>query len=380
MPMRNPFLEVDHISKPSPGDCLLMNELPGVSIVIPNYNYQRYVGAAIESALAQNHPDLDVIVVDDGSSDNSRAVIASFGERIRAVYQANGGHVAACNAGWPLARHEIVIFLDADDLLMPDAASTIAAAWRPGVSKVQWTLKVVDAVGRPTGSSFPKYPPCFKPGAVRQTLLETGGYPSPPTSGNAYARSFLETLSPIEGHRWMDPLLVSAAPLYGDVITIKRVLSAYRSHDANGTEHSVVTTSRFERYVADEEARIAYLERCCKVYAAPFDAASALSRNVWYQEAQLVATKLGGVRSSLPAGWRTIRAILRSPQSLWHRSIRAVWIALIVLLPLAAARKLIELRFVLVRRPRFIEGVVRVFDRWQGGTPDHRPEAEGRTP
>jgi hypothetical protein len=68
MPMRNPFLEVDHISKPSPGNCLLMNELPGVSIVIPNYNYARFVDAAIESALAQDHPETEVIVVDDGST------------------------------------------------------------------------------------------------------------------------------------------------------------------------------------------------------------------------------------------------------------------------------------------------------------------------
>jgi glycosyltransferase involved in cell wall biosynthesis len=339
-----------------------MSELPGVSIVIPNYNYARFLGAAVESALAQDCEKTEVIVVDDGSTDDSRAVIAGFGDRIRAVYQANQGHVVACNAGWPLARYDIVIFLDSDDLLMPDAVSTVAAAWRPGVSKVQWMLQVGDEAGRPAGSTFPKYPPSLTPAAVHKALLDTGGYPCPPTSGNAYARAFLEALSPIEGHRWMDPLLISAAPLYGDVITINRVLSTYRSHDANGTEHSIICTSRFQRYAAEELARMAYLEQRCHKLGVAFDAPAAATRNVHYQEAALMAAKLGRRSPISPAAWNTMAAILRSPQSWWHSSIRALWVAMIVLLPLAAARKLIEIRYTPVRRPRSIEVVARLFD------------------
>jgi glycosyltransferase involved in cell wall biosynthesis len=340
-----------------------MNELPGISIVIPNYNYARFVGAAIESALAQDHPETEVIVVDDGSTDDSRAVIASFGDQIRALHQANGGHVAACNAGWPLARHEIVIFLDSDDLLMPDAASAVAAAWRPGVSKIQWTLQVIDAAGRPAGSSFPKYPRSLDPVGVRQALLDTGGYPSPPTSGNGFARVFLEALAPIEGHRFMDALLISAAPLYGEIITINRPLGFYRSHDANATEHSIITASRFQRYVTDEGSRISYLEQRCHKLGVIFDTVTATRRNVPYQEAALISAKLGRQPPIWPAAWYAIAAILRSPQSPWHSSIRAFWVAMIALLPLAAARKLIEMRYMPVRRPRGIEVVARAFER-----------------
>jgi hypothetical protein len=255
-----------------------------------------------------------------------------------------------------------VIFLDADDLLMPDAASTVAAAWRPGVSKVHWTLEIVDHVGRPAGSTFPKYPSNLGPHAVRESLLTTGWYPCPPTSGNAYARRFLEALAPIEGHRWMDPLLISAAPLHGDVITINRALGAYRSHDANGTEHSKVTASRFWRFVDSEEKRIAYLARCCQRFHIPFDRSAVMARNVEYLEFRLMAVKLED-RNSLARGWSAISAVVRSAQSPWQRAIRAVWVLMVAIFPLPLARKLIEIRYMPTRRPRIIETVARVFER-----------------
>jgi glycosyltransferase involved in cell wall biosynthesis len=349
-----------------------MSELPGVSIVIPNYNYARFVGAAIESALTQDHPETEVIVVDDGSTDESRAVVASFGERIRAVYQANGGHVAACNAGWRLARHEIVIFLDSDDLLMADAASTVATAWRPGVSKVQWTLQVVDEAGRSAGSTYPKYPSVLEPRTVRETLLRTGGYPCPPTSGNAFARALLKALFPIKGHDWMDPILTSAAPLYGDVITINRPLGAYRCHSTNDSAQSMITLQRFLRYVENEEKRIAFLEGCCRRMDVTFDPTAARARSVGYQEAHLMLAKLGR-GSTLPATRSCIAAIFGSVQSPWQRSIRGLWVAMVALLPLSMARKLIGMRYMPARRPRSIEIITRAFERgrragWRPGS------------
>ena len=63
-----------------------MDKLPGVSIVIPNYNYAHFVGEAIESALAQDHPACEVIVVDDCSTDASRSVIERYADRVRTVF------------------------------------------------------------------------------------------------------------------------------------------------------------------------------------------------------------------------------------------------------------------------------------------------------
>src|SRR5689334_397670 len=90
-----------------------------VSVVIPNFNYARYVAQAIESALSLDWPHVEVIVVDDGSTDESREVIERYRERVTIIHQANGGQIAACNAGFARVRGDAVIFLDSDDVLHP---------------------------------------------------------------------------------------------------------------------------------------------------------------------------------------------------------------------------------------------------------------------
>ena len=92
--------------------------LPTVSVVVNNFNYERYVGLAIESALAQR-PRPEVVVVDDGSSDGSRALLSEYKRRVKLVLQDNGGQAAAFNSGFAATTGDVVLFLDADDLLAP---------------------------------------------------------------------------------------------------------------------------------------------------------------------------------------------------------------------------------------------------------------------
>jgi hypothetical protein len=92
---------------------------PLVSVVIPCFNAERYVGDAISSALAQTYPAVEVIVVDDGSADQSLDVIRTFGDRVRCVSGAHAGAAAARNLGLAEARGDLVQFLDADDVLHP---------------------------------------------------------------------------------------------------------------------------------------------------------------------------------------------------------------------------------------------------------------------
>jgi len=87
-----------------------------VSCIVPVFNCERFLGAALESVLAQTHDAIEVIVVDDGSTDGSAAVARSCGSAVRYVYQANAGHAAARNRGLELARGGFAAFLDADDL------------------------------------------------------------------------------------------------------------------------------------------------------------------------------------------------------------------------------------------------------------------------
>jgi len=92
-----------------------------VSIIIPNYNYARYLRDAIDSALAQTYRPVEVIVVDDGSTDGSRSVIQAYGNTIHSIFQKNKGLPSARNAGIARASGEFFVFLDSDDSLLPDA-------------------------------------------------------------------------------------------------------------------------------------------------------------------------------------------------------------------------------------------------------------------
>ena len=94
-------------------------QLPRVSVIVPTYNSARYLPEAIDSVLGQTYRDFEIIVVDDGSTDNTQGVLARYAEQIRVVRQSNQGSAAARNAGILAARGEFIAFLDADDLWLP---------------------------------------------------------------------------------------------------------------------------------------------------------------------------------------------------------------------------------------------------------------------
>lgn len=107
-----------------------MSHPPTISVVIPTYNRAKVVPKAIESILCQSYPAAEIIVVDDGSKDHTREVLAGYGDRIKAISQVNGGLSAARNTGIRAAKSEWVAFLDDDDEHVPErlaiAAETIA--------------------------------------------------------------------------------------------------------------------------------------------------------------------------------------------------------------------------------------------------------------
>jgi glycosyltransferase involved in cell wall biosynthesis len=121
-----------------------------ISIVIPSYNYAHFLREAIDSALGQTYPPLEVIVVDDGSTDATPEVLASYGERIRVIRQQNQGVARARNAGIAVARGEYVAFLDADDVWHPRNLELQIARFEadPSLGLVHCGIEMFDGGGR----------------------------------------------------------------------------------------------------------------------------------------------------------------------------------------------------------------------------------------
>ncbi len=209
--------------------------LPLVSIIIDNYNYGRFIQDAIESALNQAYPNIEVIVVDDGSTDNSREIISRYASAgvVKAVLKENGGQASAMNAGFEISRGDLVMFLDSDDVLKPQAIEAAVKAWHPGVSKIQWRLEGVDAELKPTGMFYPPAGRRMPSGNLRTLVNRWLEYTAPPQSGNAYSRVFLDQAMPIPEMDFLmgaDGPLVLASPFFGLIVSVDEVLGYYRRH------------------------------------------------------------------------------------------------------------------------------------------------------
>jgi thiamine kinase-like enzyme len=233
---------------------------PLASIVIASYNQARFLGDAIDSALTQTYPRVEVIVVDDGSTDESRRVVSRYSDRIVSLMKDNAGADAARNDGLAISKGELVCFLDADDLLEPTAIKHASAMFDdPTVAKVHWRLWKIDQHGN-VGGVVPGAP--LEEGDLRDVVIERGpqSYVSPPTSGNAWARWFLHQVCPIPESMERrsgatDDILSMLAPLYGRVVALG-VEGSYRVHDAN---------DYWGRAVDLLDSTVRDYERCCEL-------------------------------------------------------------------------------------------------------------------
>jgi glycosyltransferase involved in cell wall biosynthesis len=287
--------------------------LPLVSVVINNYNYGRFLRAAIESALRQTYDPLEVIVVDDGSTDESRQIVESYGSRLRPVLKDNGGQGSAFNAGFRASRGELIAFLDADDVFLPaKVAGCVAVALsHPEADLVYHRMQRIDADGRPRGGAFPRR---LYRGRIGDQVRRGGGaWLYAPTSGQLYRRAFLERIFPVPEQHYRisaDAYVAGLAGLMANVIGDAAVLGQYRVHGQNGYTYAG----------ADERQRLVEHNRRYLVEAAALNQALerlgvpdrvSVEDNFIYQ---LNRTKLG--EQALP---RIARLAVRDRGETWTR-------------------------------------------------------------
>ena len=267
--------------------CRTMHATQKCSIVITNYNYERYLAQAIESALTQDYPSVEVVVVDDGSTDGSRWILDHYEARATIVRKQNGGEASARNAGFRHCTGDIVMFLDADDYLYPDTASRVVQRFGPGVAKVHYPLDIVDADGRKTGEIMATR---LGSGDMCELLQEFGFYPSPPTSGNAYSRHVLDRMAPIPElpfRQGADTYQIVMAAVHGEVRALDTPCAAWRRHTRNMSKHDV---SGLPEKLFDDALAVELMNRV--VYSRRPDAVPAVAAWPQHLQQRLTVTKL----------------------------------------------------------------------------------------
>ncbi len=169
-----------------------------VSILINNFNYGRFLREAIDSALSQTYRDIEVVVVDDGSTDDSREIIASYGDRIRSVLKANGGQGSTFNAGWEAARGDIICFLDADDAFTPDKVTRVLEFFN-GDKELGWVFHTLKLIETSTGKELPRPDRGVTRRIDFRPMMREGKMPNfaPATSGLCFTRELLAKILPM---------------------------------------------------------------------------------------------------------------------------------------------------------------------------------------
>lgn len=333
-----------------------------LSVIIANHNYRDFVGAAIESALAVDWPDKEVIVVDDASTDDSRSVIENFGGMVAAYFRPKSHQLGAHTFGFEQSVGDVIIFLDADDLLEPEVMREVKKVWRPGVSKVQYRMNLIDATGTKLGSAIPQFSSRDDPERLRRTFLRTMAYTTPPGSGNAYSRNFVRDVFAFRPTiPQSDASLLTLAPLLGDVLTIRKPLARYRSHGGSyGGMQSLDALKLRKQLHQDVEKKKLFLtaSRQLRISVTPDPLPHSLNHLQYRLASYLIEASAHPFPEDTLSGLvcRLILSAIRSSQMRsCDRAILVAWTIACVIASSRFRQNLVQWRFAPTSRPQVIK-------------------------
>ena len=207
-----------------------------LAVVITSYNYEKYIANTIDSVLNQRNDRVELIVVDDGSRDNSWEIIKSYNLE-KAFLLENRGQAKACLYAIEKSKASFFLFLDSDDALMPGSLSEILNRLDSKVAKLQFSLTPIDATGAVIGPPTPTLANYRRRQELINEIISTGTYTSSPTSGNVFCRELCKIAEEVDYEISIDGVTLIAAPLYGDVVSISKPLGYYRIHGQNNSGH-----------------------------------------------------------------------------------------------------------------------------------------------
>ncbi|WP_420450786.1 glycosyltransferase family 2 protein [Ilumatobacter sp.] len=280
-------------------------------VVIPNFNYACFIGDAIESVLRSTRPADEIMVIDDGSTDDSAEVVVAFDE-VELVRRSNSGQSDAVFHGAHRSRSDVVVLLDSDDTMSADRLEWVAAAFDDPEVVMAWhPLRIDDGSGGDRGicpeTRLPSGHLAERLGAGTVTTFAL-------SSGLSIRRSAFEQLGPIpvEFRNAADSLLVRSVPFLGAVAATDRALGTYRVHDASESRRGVGRSSDSMVRLLDRRLALAEDERRLVVQRANEHRVQVDERALGQMDGMYVDLALGRARLSAPsrrAAWNDAAAV-----------------------------------------------------------------------
>jgi glycosyltransferase involved in cell wall biosynthesis len=325
-----------------------MSGTPKLAVVIPCYNYESFVERAILSVVDQAEDDCEVVVVDDGSTDNSWDAIERTG--VRAFRIENGGARLACLYGFDKTTAPFVLFLDADDELKPGSIDQIIKLLDPNVAKLQFSLSLIDAQGRDMNGPLSTLE-CFRSREkLAKKVLRSGVYKSPPTSGNVFRRDVVELLREASYDKFVDGITLFAAPFVGDVVSTSQELGRYRIHGRNdsglGRLPNAVTLERDLGWFLN---RMEHLRKVVQRFRPGAELVDP-RKTFYFRERRLLLDIISGRRPGAAALPGLLSRLAREELGAKSKTILAVFFILAAILPSSKSKVLLAYRLKAGRR------------------------------
>lgn len=240
-----------------------------ISVLINNYNYRRFIERAVLSALKQSPPPHEIVVVDDGSTDDSLDVIEALARAnptVRVVAKPNGGQLSAFNAGFAASSGDLVCFLDADDEFLPGYLARLLQVYssQPAIDFVYCTMELVrdGTFLRKSSDAIES----FDHGISFFRTLATGDWVGSPTSGISARRRLLHNILPCKLEaswriRADDVLVIGAAMAPGRKLHLAETFVRYHVHGANAWFERPADASQGFRESLERRALAGYFGR-----------------------------------------------------------------------------------------------------------------------
>jgi glycosyltransferase involved in cell wall biosynthesis len=212
-------------------------EYPLCSILLTSYNYEAYIGEAIESILSQTYTHFEIVVCDDGSADGSRDIIRSYlaDYPVTLIEKENAGQASALNEAFAKAKGEIICLLDSDDAFLPRKMASVVKAFQhqQDYGFCIHRMQPIDHRGNILDVPIPRK--LAENWVAPRALRNGGGTGYPTTAGLSFRRPVAETIFPIPSHLFRSPdgYLARSASFITKIIAIQQPLVLYRIHGEN---------------------------------------------------------------------------------------------------------------------------------------------------